>query len=61
MCPTLFHIFIDKVIRQWQVVLTKHFETANIVLNTILLIDNLTIFSESEDDPQRVVNRTLKT
>jgi hypothetical protein len=51
---TLFNIFIDEVIRQWQDVLIKDFK----VLNTILLADDQAIFSESEASLQRTVNNT---
>jgi hypothetical protein len=55
--PTLFNIFIDEVIRQWQDVLTKDFTIGNTVLNTILFADDQAIFNESEDDLQRAVNK----
>jgi hypothetical protein len=57
MSPTLFNIFIDEVIRQWQDVLIKDFKIGNTVLNTILFVDNQDIFSESEAGLQRAVNR----
>jgi hypothetical protein len=54
---SLFHIFIDKVIRQWHDVLIKFFKMGNTVLNTILFVDDEAIFSESEAGLQRAVNR----
>jgi hypothetical protein len=48
MSPTLFNIFIDEVIRQWQDVSIKDFKIGNTVLNTILFVDDQAIFSESE-------------
>jgi hypothetical protein len=60
MSPTLFKIFIDEVIRQWQDILIKDFkdfEVGNTVLNTILFVDDQAIFSESEASLQRAVNR----
>jgi hypothetical protein len=55
--PTLFNIFIDEVIRQWQDVLIKDFKIGNTVLNTILFADDEAVFSESEAGLQRAVNR----
>jgi retron-type reverse transcriptase len=46
MSPTLFNIFIEEVITQWQDVLIKDFKIGNTVLNTILFVDDLAIFSE---------------
>jgi hypothetical protein len=57
MSPTLFNMFIDEAIRQWQDVLIKDFKIDNTVLNTILFADDQTIFSESEAGLQRAVNR----
>jgi hypothetical protein len=57
MSPTLFNIFIDEVIRQWQDVLIKDFKIGNTVLNTVLLADDQAIFSESEAGLQTAVNR----
>jgi retron-type reverse transcriptase len=56
MSPTLFNIFIDEVIRQWQDVLIKYFKIGNKVLNTILFAGDQAIFSESEAGLQRAVN-----
>jgi hypothetical protein len=36
MSPTLFNIFIDEVIRQWQDVLIKYFKVGNTVLNNFI-------------------------
>jgi hypothetical protein len=41
--------------------LTKDFKIGNTVLNTILFADDQSIFSESEDDLQRAVNRCENT
>jgi hypothetical protein len=57
MSPTLFNIFIDEVIRQWQDVSIKYFKRGNTVLNTILFADDQAIFSESEAGLKRAVNR----
>jgi hypothetical protein len=57
MSPTLFNIFINVVIRQWQDVLIKDFEIGNTVLNIISFADDQAIFSESEAGLQRAVNR----
>jgi hypothetical protein len=38
-------------------ILSRDFKISNTVLNTIMLTDGQAIFSESEDDLQRVVNR----
>jgi hypothetical protein len=57
MSPTIFNIFIDKVIRQSKDVLIKDFKIGNTVLNTILFVDNHAIFSDSEAGLQRAVNR----
>jgi hypothetical protein len=59
-CPvstTLYNIFIDEVIRQWQDVLIKDFKIVNTVLNTILFAEDQAIFSKSEAGFQRAVNR----
>jgi retron-type reverse transcriptase len=48
MSPTLFNIFIEEDIRQWQDVLIKDFKIGNTVLNTILFADDQAISSESE-------------
>jgi hypothetical protein len=48
---------LTKVIRQWQDILTEDFKTGDTVLNTILFADHRAIFSESEGDLQRAVNR----
>jgi hypothetical protein len=57
MSPTLFNIFIDEVIRQWQDVLTIDFKIGSTVLNTILFADDQAVFIESEDQHQRAVTR----
>jgi hypothetical protein len=47
--PTLFHIFIDEIIRQWQDVLIKDFKIGNTVEKTILflfLFNQRTAFKE---------------
>jgi hypothetical protein len=51
--PTLFNIFIDEVIRQWQDVLIKDFKIGNTVLNINLFADDQAIFSESRDQPSK--------
>jgi hypothetical protein len=60
MSPTLFNIFIDEVIRQWQDVLIKDFKIGNTVLNTILFADDKAIISELDAGLQRAVNRHEK-
>jgi hypothetical protein len=55
--PTLFNIFIDEVIRQWQDVLIKDFKIGNTVLNAILFADDQAVFSESKAGLQRTVSR----
>jgi hypothetical protein len=57
MSPTIFNIFIDEINRQWQDVLIKDFKIGYTVLNTILFVDDQTIFSESEAGLQRDVYR----
>jgi hypothetical protein len=57
MSPTLFIVFIGQVIRRWKDVLNKEFEIDNTVLNIILFADDHTIFSGSEADLQRAVNK----
>jgi hypothetical protein len=51
--PTLFNIFTDEVIRQWQDVLIIDFKIGNTVLNTILFVGDQDIFSESETGLQK--------
>jgi hypothetical protein len=57
MSPTLFNIFIDEVIIQWQDVLIKVFKIGNTVLNTILFVDSQAVLSQSEASLQRAVDR----
>lgn len=51
--PTLFNIYIDAAVLEWQEQLSRSFTIGNVVLNTILFADDQVILSTSEEELQR--------
>jgi hypothetical protein len=53
--PVLFNIYIDKVIKEWQHMIKQNVMMKNLILNTILFVDDQVIVARTEDDMQRAV------
>jgi hypothetical protein len=55
--PTLFSLYIDDIIRRWQIKLKDKFYINNIEINTLLSADDQVILANSEDNLQRALRR----
>ena len=62
--PTLFNIYMDAAICEWQTQLRQNFEINAITLNTILFADDQVVFAENENNLQVAtfqLEKTMKT
>ena len=59
--PTLFNIYIDAAVEEWQKQLRNNFKIGNTILDTILFADDQVILSTSEDELQRAIYKLQET
>jgi hypothetical protein len=55
--PTLFSLYIDDIIRRWQIELKDKFYINSIEINTLLFADDQVILANSENNLQRAIHR----
>jgi hypothetical protein len=53
----LFSLYIDDIIRRWQIEVKDKFYINNIEINTLLFADDQVILANSRDNLQRAIHR----
>lgn len=53
--PTLFNLYIDEVVTEWQTVLNCNYFIGDTPLNTLLFADDQILFADSEDNLQLAI------
>lgn len=59
--PTLFNIYLDAAIAEWQAQLKYDFKVGSTILNTILFADDQVVFADKEDKLQLALFQLNKT